>query len=404
MGGSQQAVRFPVADLDGQLVWAVDAAGADERPVGLTCVGCGDPIVLRAGALNRPHFAHKSGASCGAGETALHRTAIRVLAESIVAAARARRPFPLEVECEPCQAMKVGNLAMRHDCDIACDQVLEDSIRPDLLIRSADGTPRTVIEVVVTHAPEEQAVTLYARLGFPVVLVWPTWETLEKLRTGFLDESRRSDHNPAGLFDVTNYPCPLPRHCHDAVPSACPDCSGDVLHVSVEVASSTCWSCKAPVAILDIVEHRAQGLRVVAAGCEDLVGVPAVARASGVVLKVGNSNAAGGSYLANRCKRGHLQGDNFVYGSEGVVDVAGTVQHMVVCASGHWTPVGQPRRWPNGSQAERVSPVVGHVGNPAGLFGREGPGDGGLVSFQEVDASNISAIARRMAFGSGGGW
>ena len=401
MSTSGGGVRFPVADHGGKLVWAVDAADADTRPQGLCCVGCGDEVMLRAGARNRPHFAHRGGGSCGAGETALHRTACRVLADSILAAARDRRRFPLEVACEPCQAVKVGNLAMRHDCTVVCDQVFEDLIRPDLLIRSADGTPRTVIEVVVTHAPDEPALGLYQRLGLPVVLVWPTWESLELLRTGLTDDDRRSRHNPDGLFDVTNYPCPLPRHRREPVPETCPECAGVVLHLSVEVAASSCWSCKAPVSILAIVEHRDGGLRIIAAGCDDLIGVPEVAKAAGVNLRVGNSKAAGGPYLANHCRRGHIQGDNFVYSTEGEVDAAGTVQHMAVCAAGHWTPVGPPRSWPAGSRAERVSPVVGHVGNPARLFGPGGDSDDELVTVRDVSGLSPAAIARRMVYGSG---
>ena len=43
-------------------------------------------------------------------------------------------------------------------------------------------------------------------------MVWPTWETLAELRTGFVETSRRWPGNPDGLYEVTNYRCPLPRH------------------------------------------------------------------------------------------------------------------------------------------------------------------------------------------------
>jgi hypothetical protein len=406
MGGS--AVQFPVAELDGDLVWAADAAAAGVRPLGLVCVGCAEPVVLRAGARNRPHFAHRAAGACGAGETVLHRTAVRVLADAILAAARARVPYPLEVRCDACQATKVGNLALRHDCDVVCDQVLADGIRPDVLVRSADGTPRTVLEVIVTHAPEPAAIAVYERLGLPVVSVWPTWETLAELRTGLVEASRRWAGNPDGLYDVTNYRCPLPRHRATDTPSSCPTCSGPVLYVSVEVAAVECYRCKShgpPAAILDIVEHREPGLWVVAAGCEDLHGVDAIAEAAGVKVRMVSSKTANSRYLANHCGRGHMQGDNFVYSADGTVDLAAPVQHLVVCEEGHWSPVGPPRRWPAGARAERVRPAVGLVGNRAGLFGDDDSEDGqGLVRVEEVTRRSSAAIARRFVYGSGGGW
>jgi hypothetical protein len=100
-----------------------------------------------------------------------------------------------------------------------------------------------------------------------------------------------------------------------------------------------------------------------------------------------------------------MQGDNFVYSSDGAVDLAAPVQHLVVCEEGHWSPVGAPRRWPDGARADRVRPAVGLVGNRAGLFGDADSDDGhGLVRVEDVTHTNAAAIARRLVYGSGGGW
>lgn len=77
-------VRYPVADQAGELAWATGLAVADTRPSGLACVGCGEPVGLRAGAKNRPHFAHAADAACSGGETTLHETTIRVLEVAIL--------------------------------------------------------------------------------------------------------------------------------------------------------------------------------------------------------------------------------------------------------------------------------------------------------------------------------
>lgn len=401
--GRDSSVKVPVADLDGSLVWAPDAAEAQERPTAMTCVGCGGPVVLRAGARNRPHFAHKADAACGAGETALHRTAIRVLAEVIGAAACAGRPFPLGVCCGRCQASRTGDLARHRGCTIVCDKVLADGFRPDLLIASPADRPRTVIEVVVTHPPDDGAMAVYARLGLPVVLVWPTWETLHLLRTGLDAGHRRTKTNPDGLYDVVNYPCPFPRHVEDLGPAACPKCPAPALRATVEVARSTCYRCKRTVGILDIVDHSGEALRVIAAGCEDLVGTAEATKHLPVKLRSANSQAAGGRYLAHHCPNGHLQGDNFVYDSEGELDLDSPVRHVIVCEAGHWTKAADPKRWPSGTKATRIRPVVGHVGNRAGVFGAQTPAATGSV--QSVGRDDVSRIARGMAFGfGGGGW
>jgi hypothetical protein len=52
-----------------------------------------------------------------------------------------------------------------------------------------------------------------------------------------------------------------------------------------------------------------------------------------------------------------------------------------------------------------VRPVVGLVGNRAGLFGDDDSDDGyGTVRVEDVTHMSAAAIARRLVFGSGGGW
>jgi hypothetical protein len=81
------------------------------------------------------------------------------------------------------------------------------------------------------------------------------------------------------------------------------------------------------------------------------------------------------------------------------------VQHLVVCEEGHWSPVGAPLRWPAGARADRVRLAVGLVGNRAGLFGDDDSDDGyGTVRVEDVTHMSAAAIARRLVFGSGGGW
>ncbi|HUP69638.1 MAG TPA: competence protein CoiA family protein [Acidimicrobiales bacterium] len=286
-------IRYPVAVLDGGLVWARELAAADERPEGARCVGCDELVRLRAGAKNRPHFAHLHDEVCVGGETALHQTTVRVLRAAILDAAAAGRPYRVLCACARCLASREADVA-RQGCAVAVDEVLEGRIRPDLLVRTGSGKPLVVIEVIVTHAPEEDAVELYERLGLPVIRVWPTLAALEQMRSALGQELLRTEERPTGCFGVSG--CRFPRHSEPGK-VACPTCAKPARQISVEITTASCYKCYKPFPVLDLVDCTDEHLFVIAAGCPDLPGVAAVAASRGVRMATRNSNAAGGSYL-----------------------------------------------------------------------------------------------------------
>ena len=396
-------LKVPVADHGGELLWVHEAAAMDKVPGDLTCVGCAQPLTWRNGECNRPHFAHR-GSGGGGGETALHKMAIEVLSRSIAAAATKGDPYPIDLPCTRCRVTRTGNLTKHRDLTIEHDRVLADGIRPDILIRSGDGAPRFVIEVIVSHAPEPGAKALYRRMGLPLISVWPGWETLEVLRDGL-----RAAHSAAyarapladsgALYDVDGHRCRSPHHFDSDATPTCPTCrTAATRRVAVEIAASKCYRCGTPTAILDLVENAPLQLRRIAASCPDLIGVERIASRHGIELRDGYSATAGGTYLAHHCRNGHLQGDNFIYDTEGALDRRRPVQHMTVCENGHWVDDGPPRPWPPDVVAERVDRVVGIVGEPAGVFGRRS------TSVRSARSSDLADIGRFMAFGSRRRW
>lgn len=213
-------ISHPVALVGGKVAWAEQLAAAGERPSDAVCAGCGERVVLRAGKTNRPHFAHKSGVGCTAVETALHAVTIQILRERIEEGMSGGRPFPLGVRCDDRAAHRIGNLARHAGGSVHVDRVLDEGIRPDLVIRSASGKPVFVVEVIVTHAPEEPASALYRRLGLPAVLIWPTWEFVAELRDGLpVRFNRRSG---TGRYELVGLTCSFPRHPADL--GKCGDC------------------------------------------------------------------------------------------------------------------------------------------------------------------------------------
>ncbi len=281
-------------------MWAADLADTGSRPNDLSCVGCQQPVRLRAGAKNRPHFAHVADAACPGGETALHRTAIRVLQASILSASAEGLPYPVHCICRRCDAERDADLS-RRGCVVVVDQILEDGIRPDLLVSTANGQRLAVIEVIVTHAPEDAALAVYDRLGLPVIRVWPTWDMLTTIRSGLGPELAKSQTRTLGCFEVAGT-CRFPRHrTTGTVP--CPTCRKPARQLSVETATAKCWSCHHPFNVLDVIDCTDADPVLIAAGCPELTDVKAIAASRGVLLATKHSKAAGGSYLMHLCAR-----------------------------------------------------------------------------------------------------
>jgi hypothetical protein len=393
-------IRYPIAEFQGGFVWADDLATEPERPKGvLTCLGCGGRVVFRAGS-RRPHFAHHPAEACSGGETVLHATTVRVLADALEQAARADTPWPIETVCESCQARRVSNLARFSNLNVVVDRALDDGIRPDLLVRSGDKN-LFVIEVVVTHAPEPAALNLYGAQRLPTALVHPTWDTLPDLRRGLPARLAKQEPGQRGCFEVVSR-CPYPRHTHPAPPDPrCEDCGQSALRVNVEISTTDCWKrqCRRSIRVLDVYTCDPHP-RLVAAGCPDLIGVQSLARQRGVVLRVASSKMAATEYLMHCCGScGATSGDNFLYaGYNGTICAPGVTEpvwNMLVCPQGHWRKIREAK-WPPGTTIGRPEWAVGLVGRAAALFSPAGTPTP-QVRLTPVNDRNMRDAVRRIA-------
>jgi ssDNA-binding Zn-finger/Zn-ribbon topoisomerase 1 len=194
--GPRREVRYPVArDCEGSLRWAREEA---RRPRGARpdyfCWVCGESMVLRAGDIRRPHFAHwphARAAACG-GEGALHRLGRAAAADVI------RRGGPLVHICPECRFIAIrptGFLSPEEEEPV-------EPWRPDLLLRHrGGGSPFLALEVVVAHPPEPEKIQGLIQRGIPVGILH-----LEDLRD--LDGWRRA----LPLSALHGQPCPGPWH------------------------------------------------------------------------------------------------------------------------------------------------------------------------------------------------
>lgn len=350
-------VQHPVADVAGRLIWARELADAGVRPEGAVCVACGEPVRLHAGEWNRPHFSHREGATCTASETALHDLAIRLLAGAITEAMASGRQFPIDLSCERCSITSVGDMGRHRGGRVEVDRVLHAGIRPDLVVRSADGRARYVVEVVVTHSPEPAALAIYRELGLPLITVLPTWDSLVDMRHGLRAELRRTSVNRHGIYDVDGG-CRHPRHV-GLLTVPCVDCGADARPFSIEISSLPCYRCQAPVRVLDLV-RLGDNSAIVAPGCSDLSGVAPVAEARDVRLRTVASVTAGTHYLMHHCAEcGAKQGDAYLYMFDSEPPSTMTSEPgwpAWVCAAGHWS-IGSARPWPPDAEPGRPQGV-----------------------------------------------
>lgn len=158
-------IQYPVAlDSRGRLRWA------EERDKGerYTCLGCGAPMVLRAGAVRRPHFAHQGQYPACGGETVLHRIARRILADP------ARPAWALWAcpECGFLNGRSLRGLEAREEAPMG-------PWRVDLLFRwGTNGPPAAAVEIVVTHSPSEEKIRDLIGRGIPVWVIRADWASL----------------------------------------------------------------------------------------------------------------------------------------------------------------------------------------------------------------------------------
>ena len=307
-------MKVPYAIRDGVLVHASEV----ERGLacGCVCVECGTRLVARKGTKTRPHFAHRAGAGDCDGESLLHRLGKRLLAQRVEAAIATHRFVNVRWECERCHSEHETDLA-RGATSVGVEQTIRTgtggTIRPDVAVFGPSGEPQTLVEVVVTHEPD-QAVYDYAGVnGIGVAEFWvSTVSDLERL-----EHPRTLRPKKATLGCLT---------------PSCSECGEPVqdkpARYSIHVVAAPCWKCGSDMK-LALWESEAGDLHDYLGGCVfgpsglshgTMVGdgegpdeeALAVARRYGAVIRRQHSRTMGGSYQANTCPQcGAFVGANY---------------------------------------------------------------------------------------------
>jgi hypothetical protein len=321
-------ISYPVADLDGRLVWAADLAHDQLRPEGLACVGCGARLLLRAGERNAAHFAHYDATQCTSPETALHRAAKRIIADSINSSRRQEWRYAAGWQCGLCKAARHTNLAAASVGGAVLERNL-GPVQPDIAILDTAGRPRLAVEVVVTHPPEPETLAWYLDNNIGVLVVEPTWEAIKELREGFTATAAHT------------MPCTSWRHPLDPTDEQC-DCGRPVRSLRVELAhGSDCWRCKREVPAVDVIESFPDRTsRALRASDPSLAGIAKQVKSMRVGLRDDFSKTENRHYLMHHCPHcGAKAGDYFQYEhtAHNTLIAGSDVHHVLLCDGGHWT-------------------------------------------------------------------
>lgn len=252
---------------------ALVKAGAAQRGGSFYCPSCHKEMVHRMGERVRPHFAHKNLSQNCSPETVLHFGFKKLLHERITKSLQAGEQLLMQWKCEACSGSHMGNLVKR--TSRAEEEFNLGACRPDIGLIGKEGNIVAVIEIVVSHSPEQSKLELYKAKGIPLLVF--------KLKSDAELSRVEEDVLKPDIVDV----CLNPR---------CPKCNEHMPRLKLLIIDGKCWRCSLPMKV---------GALDGDAGYECKFSTEHVALANrhGANITERYSKKAGQKYFANTCKR-----------------------------------------------------------------------------------------------------
>ena len=258
----------------GQIVNASDA----EKGNDYICPLCKNQFILRKGKRKRPHFAHKNLSPNCNPETALHHSFKNLLAKKIQEHIDNKKPLEIRWKCGKCHDYHSGNL-LKKAVQVKVEHNL-GSYRPDIALLGQDNKPVAVIEVIVTHAPEQQALDFYKQNKIAVVhFTLKSDKDIHLLNRSILETDK---------LDL----CTNPK---------CSTCGNRMARKSFLIVDGECWKCSAPMKVGCLLDKNSyiQGyVDTIDFSQSDI----RFATQQGCCLKSHYSRTARERYVANTCR------------------------------------------------------------------------------------------------------
>ena len=278
----QKELTYPFAKTSNNEIVSASSANKNSD---YFCLGCNEALQLRAGPKKGPYFAHKSQQSFCTNETVLHSTAKLLIKTSLENRLKNSENYCFSWKCQECFKEHTGDLLKKKP-----DIYLEKEcfcVRPDISL-FLENKPNIVIEVVVSHSPEQQTIDILRNNNVFLMIVKPSWDTIH-----FFESS-------LGNVDFLNGPCKSPR---------CPNCNNliDLFEIGV-FDGYCCYKCKNEMKILVVADFCAENWRAV----ED-DSLIKTARDNDILLQKTYSGTRGNKYPMHICKKCNAkQGNHFI--------------------------------------------------------------------------------------------
>lgn len=276
-----KTLKIPYALNDGKLVHVSEVENGFQPDC--LCPSCKQPLIARKGNLKVHHFAHSTDHNCQS-ETVVHILGKQIIAEKIQSALSRNSSLSASWNCKECYDVHEYDLTKEAN-RVAIENNL-GILQPDIALFGRSNEPVAVIEVVVTHPPEENVYNYCIQHDIPLFEIM-----LKKM--GDLEALRDN----ANLCITKVNLCLRPK---------CKECGHALGHRKLYIVDGTCWKCGSsmPIAFVD---------------CDGFTVTPecmtadeiALANNKGAYIKSNYSRTLGCSEQSNTCPRCNSLTGNF---------------------------------------------------------------------------------------------
>ncbi len=276
-------VLYSVANnSEGALINAVDA----EKGSNYFCPQCNSNLIIRKSGntgknCKRPHFAHKNLTHNCTPESALHFIFKTLVYKKLQTLIETNNPFSFEWECKYCKEMHNGNL-LKKAHTVKLEYNLKEC-QPDIALLDDENNVYAIIEVIVTHKPDKNALNYYKNNN--IVLI-------ECMLTNDLD-----------LVDI-DLKLKKPDSVNVCHNHKCKKCGNYLTKLHMYINEAACYRCGNNLKYAYIMSQTGDMVRGQSNHIypDDFNNKEInLARSNGVVLKKQYSKTSGYSYLANSC-------------------------------------------------------------------------------------------------------
>ena len=243
--------------------------------------------MARKGSLKVHHFAHAAESNCQP-ETVMHLLGKQLLAERVETAIREGVPLWLSWACAECRD--------RHEIDLTLNiaqvavELALGALRPDVALLNSQHEPAVILEVVVTHPPDEHVLAYCAERKIPVF-------EFKLKKMGDLEALRDS----LKITATSSTFCPRPK---------CEKCGHALQPRKLFVVPGTCWHCHSSmrIAFIDCEGYTLDPSQMTTAEI-------AKANEQGAFIRENFSRTMKASEMSNTCPTCGLLTGNFYVGN-----------------------------------------------------------------------------------------